>query len=429
MRGAPSRLEAHRHRRDRAAPVLVGPEGAVRPRGQRSPPEGDGTMRRSTERILVSHAGTLPRPDDLQAMRDEGRDVEFEKRLPSAVAEVVGKQAEMGIDIVNDGEYSKLNFTHYVRDRLGGLEFPDYKPGEGPQRSIVARDARDFPEFHKAGLGGFNFARAAGFNPRNLNPTVLCTGPLTYIGRELAQKDIANLKAAAQGLGVEPFLPAVAPGTIEHWLFNRYYKNDEELLFAIADAMHEEYQAITDAGLALQIDDPDLPDGWQMFPDMSVDDYRRYADVRVEALNHALRGIPESQVRLHVCWGSGHGPHKNDIPLEHIVDVIFKVRAECYSIEASNPRHEHEWRVFENVKLPEGKTLMPGVIGHVTDLIEHPRLVADRLIRYARLVGRENVVAGTDCGIGSRVGHGEIAWAKLQAMVEGARIASQELWA
>ncbi|MFI5269630.1 MAG: epoxyalkane--coenzyme M transferase, partial [Chloroflexota bacterium] len=199
-------------------------------------------------------------------------------------------------------------------------------------------------------------------------------------------------------------------------------------LFAIAEAMHEEFKAITDAGLILQIDDPDLPDGWQIYPEMTVGDYRNYAELRVEALNHALRGIPEEQVRLHVCWGSGHGPHTNDIPLKHIVDLIFKVHAQCYSIEASNPRHDHEWRVFETVKLPEGKMLMPGVVGHVTNLIEHPQLVADRLVRYAKLVGRENVQAGTDCGLGHRVGHGEIAWAKLEALAEGARLASQELW-
>jgi 5-methyltetrahydropteroyltriglutamate--homocysteine methyltransferase len=192
--------------------------------------------------------------------------------------------------------------------------------------------------------------------------------------------------------------------------------------------MHEEYRLIADAGLNLQIDDPDLPDGWQMFPEMSVDDYRRYARVRVEALNHALRGIPEEQVRLHICWGSGHGPHKNDLPLEHLVDLVLEVHAQVYSIEAANPRHAHEWRVWQHVKLPQGKSLMPGVAGHATDIIEHPRLVADRLVRYAGLVGKENVVAGTDCGVGSRVWNAEIAWAKFEALVEGARLASAELW-
>jgi 5-methyltetrahydropteroyltriglutamate--homocysteine methyltransferase len=228
---------------------------------------------------------------------------------------------------------------------------------------------------------------------------------------------------------VEGFLPAIAPGTIEHWLFNQHYASDEEFLYAIADAMHAEYKAITDAGLNLQIDDPDLPDGWQMFPEMSVDDYRRYAALRVEALNHALRDIPVEQIRLHVCWGSGHGPHQNDIPLEHIVDIILSVKAQVYSIEAANPRHDHEWRVWRDfAKLPEGKSLMPGVVGHATDIIEHPRLVADRLVRYAELVGKENVMAGTDCGVGTRVFNAEIAWGKFAALVEGARLASRELW-
>lgn len=385
-------------------------------------------MKRSTDRILVSHAGTLPRPADLQEIVDAGQDraEEARGRLPSAVAEVLRKQAAVGVDVVNDGEYSKLNFTHYVQQRFSGLETP--QPGQSmPNRSIVARDKAEFPGFHERG-GGFRFNAASGVNPANINPGMLCSGPLRYVGQVAAQADIANIKAAAEGLDVEPFLPAIAPGTIEHWLFNAHYKDDEELLFAVAEAMREEYKAITDAGLLLQIDDPDLPDGWQMFPDMSVDDYRTYARLRVDALNHALRDIPTEQIRLHVCWGSGHGPHKNDLPLEHLVDVILNVRAGCYSIEASNPRHEHEWRVWQTAKLPDGASLMPGVVGHASDVVEHPRLVADRLVRYAGLVGRENVIAGTDCGIGSRVGHGEIAWAKLAAMAEGARIASSELW-
>jgi 5-methyltetrahydropteroyltriglutamate--homocysteine methyltransferase len=222
-------------------------------------------------------------------------------------------------------------------------------------------------------------------------------------------------------------LPAVAPGTIEHWLFNHYYKDDEALLFAIADAMHEEYKLITDSGLNVQIDDPDLPDGWQMFPHMTVGDYRKYATLRVEALNHALRGIPEEQVRLHICWGSGHGPHKNDLPLEHFVDVVLQVHAQVYSIEAANPRHEHEWRVWEHTRLPSGKSLMPGVVGHATDIVEHPRLVADRLVRYANLVGKENVIAGTDCGVGS-VWNDEIAWAKFSYCRRGTHCLA-ELWA
>jgi 5-methyltetrahydropteroyltriglutamate--homocysteine methyltransferase len=388
-------------------------------------------MRRSTERILVSHAGTVPRPAALQEMyaAGESRRAEFAAMLPGAVREVVLQQARVGIDIANDGELSKRNFSHYARERLAGIAQPEQTPTQVGNRNIVARDAHDFPQFHAR--GGGRLVRADTPPPTstgNVNPTILCTGPLTYIGREATELDIANLRAALDGLDVEGFLPAVAPGTIEHWLFNQYYQTDEDLLFAIADAMHHEYKLITDAGLNIQIDDPDLPDGWQMFPDMTIDEYRAYASVRIEALNHALRDIPEEQIRLHVCWGSGHGPHKNDIPLEHIVDLILDVTAQVYSVEAANPRHDHEWRVWQTTRLPEGKSLMPGVVGHATDIIEHPRLVADRLVRYAGIVGKQNLIAGTDCGVGSRVFNAEIAWAKFEALAEGARLASRELW-
>ena len=372
-------------------------------------------MRRSTERILVSHAGTAPRPAN-------------SADLASAVKEVVRKQAEVGIDIVNDGELSKSNFTNYVRDRLGGIA-PASNDAQLAPRNINARDLREFPEFFATGGGGFGRNRPGipGI-PVAFGQRMMVSGPLTYVGGDTVATDVANMKAALDGLDVEPFLPAVAPGTVEHWLYNQHYASDEEFLFALADALHHEYKAITDAGLNLQIDDPDLPDGWQMFPEMSVADYQAYATLRVDALNHALRDIPEEQIRLHVCWGSGLGPHKNDIDLRDIIDVIMRVKASVYSIEAANPRHQHEWRVWQEVKLPEGKSLMPGVIGHATDIVEHPRAVADRLIQYADLVGKENVIAGTDCGVGSRVWNGEIAWAKFSAMAEGARIASRDLW-
>lgn len=370
-------------------------------------------MRRSTQRILVSHAGTLPKP---AAVAD----------LPAAVRAAVKRQAEVGIDIVNDGELSKSNFTTYVRDRLAGIE-PASQSAELPPRNINARDLKEFPEFFASGGGGFGRGQRRVSAGAAMGPMV-CTSPIRYVGHATTRADIENIKAAVEGLDVEPFLPAVAPGTIEHWLYNQHYATDEDLLFAVADAMHEEYKLITDSGLCLQIDDPDLPDGWQMFPSMSVDDYRRYASVRVEAINRALRDIPEEQVRLHICWGSGLGPHKNDIDLRDIIDIVLRVKAQVYSIEAANARHQHEWRVWREVKLPEGKSLMPGVISHATDIVEHPRLVADRLVQYAGLVGKENVIAGTDCGVGSRVWNGEIAWAKFEAMVEGARIASQELW-
>jgi 5-methyltetrahydropteroyltriglutamate--homocysteine methyltransferase len=258
---------------------------------------------------------------------------------------------------------------------------------------------------------------------------VVCTGPLTFVGHTALQADIDNLRAAVQGLpDVEPFLSAVAPGTIEHWMQNDYYQNAEDFLAAIADAMHEEYKAITDAGFLLQIDDPDLADAWQIQRHMRVADYRQFAALRIEALNYALRDIPEESVRFHMCWGSYHGPHTCDIPLRDIVDLVLTVKAVGYSIEASNPCHDHEWQVWKDVKLPDGKVLIPGVVGHASDFVEHPELVAERLMKYASVVGRERVIAGTDCGLGTRVGHPKIAWAKFQSLVAGARLATRQLW-
>jgi len=378
----------------------------------------------STERILVTHAGSLPRPPDLRAMvvaksGGEGHDTAaLDRRLTEAVAETVQMQIEVGIDIVNDGELSKFNFTDYVRGRIAGYEA---RPNSGRRRlSIIARDERKFAGYFAANT------RAQALGP----PTMpVCVEPLRYVGQAELKKDLDNFKSALEGVSpAGAYLPANTPGTIEHWIANEYYKSDEEFVFAIAEAMSEEYRAIVDAGYLLQIDDPDLPDGWNCIPDITLPDYRKYAEMRVAALNHALRGIPHEKVRLHVCWGSFHGPHHDDIPLRDIIDLIFQVNAGSYSIEASNPCHAHEWRVFEDVRLPEGATLIPGVVGHCTDFIEHPDLVAERLVRYARLVGRENVLAGTDCGLGSRVGHPSICWAKFAAMAEGARRATKILW-
>jgi 5-methyltetrahydropteroyltriglutamate--homocysteine methyltransferase len=262
-----------------------------------------------------------------------------------------------------------------------------------------------------------------------LSNPVFCVAPLQYIGQAQVQADIDNLGAALTEVQFEEaVLTAIAPGTIEHWLHNEYYKSDEDFLFAIAEAMNAEYKAITDAGFLLQIDDPDLADAWQIQAGMSVDEYRSFADVRVESINVALQGVPRDRVRLHVCWGSIHGPHKNDIPLRHIADLILKVNAGVYSVEASNPRHEHEWRVWQDFNLPAGTVLMPGVVGHASDFVEHPELVAERIMRYASVVGRENVIAGTDCGLGGRVGHERLVWAKFESMAEGARIATKRLW-
>jgi len=389
-------------------------------------------MKRDAGRILTTHAGSLPRSEELkQAVfaRAEGRPYDRDalaKLLKSEVAEVVRKQIACGVDSVNDGEVGKTNFNNYVRERLAGFETRPYVPGKSPKPlSIAGRDLLKFPEYFEA--GGRGFGAFAGAGPSR--PQVFCVAPLKYVGHAALKDDLENFRAALRGAKVpEAFLSANTPGTIEHWLRNEHYADEEAFVYAIAEAMREEYKAIVDAGFLLQIDDPDLPDGWQMYPGMSVAGYRRYATMRVDALNHALRGIPRESIRLHVCWGSFHGPHQHDIPLERIVDIIFRVRASAYSIEASNPCHQHEWRVFEDVKLPGGAVLIPGVVGHYSDFIEHPELVAERLVRYAKLVGRENVMGGTDCGLGPRVGHAKIAWAKLEALAAGARLATKRLW-
>jgi 5-methyltetrahydropteroyltriglutamate--homocysteine methyltransferase len=382
-------------------------------------------MKRSTERIIVSHAGSLSRPPQLREMvaaKDTGKPYDqkaLDELLRKSVAEVVRKQAECGIDVVNDGELSKVSFSNYARERLGGVELQPVNPAKH-RSPIWGRDNQEFAEY---------FVVRPAFGGQVTTHDIVCTGPLKYIGTAGVQTDIANFKAALQNVKVEEaFLPAVAPGTIEHWLRNEYYKTDADYLEAIANAMHEEYKAIVDAGFILQIDDPDLPDGWQMNPQMDVPAYHKYADLRIEALNHALRDLPIDRIRFHTCWGSYKGPHKYDIPLKDIVDLILKVKAECYSLECSNPVHDADWHVWETVKLPAGKSFMPGVAGHCSDFIESPVLIADRLIQYAKLMGRENVIAGTDCGLGTRVGHPSVAWAKFQAMAEGARLATKQLW-
>jgi len=380
---------------------------------------------RSDDRILTTHAGALPRPDtirDMQNARMQGKPYDqsrMDAQLPGAVADVVRRQAECGLDSVDDGEFGKINFTHYLIDRMAGLETrPVREDEEYHALNMINRDRRKFPGYFE------NYRRVGipGGRP-------VCVGPLRYVGQEAIARDLTNLKAALANVDVaEAFVPTNTPGTAEHWIGNEYYPDDEALVYAIADALHEEYRAIADAGFVLHLDNPDLPDAWNIFPDMDLAQYRRYAAMRVEALNHALQGIPREQTRLHVCWGSFHGPHHDDIPLRDIANLIFQVPVASYSIESSNPCHEHEWRVFEEIKLPDGATLVPGVVGHHSDFIEHPDLVAERLVRYANLVGRENVIGGTDCGIGPRVGHPSICWAKLEALAEGARRATRQLW-
>ena len=380
-------------------------------------------MKRSADRILTSHAGSLPRPPALLEMnrarlRGEAIDRDtWAAAVRTGVADVVRQQIDAGVDIVNDGEYSKGNFLNYGDERLAGFERLPVTSGPS---TFMRRDFKKFAEFYQEtypnlGAGG-----------RLVQP--MCTGPISYKGQEAIQFDIANLKAALDGATVEEaFLPAIAPGTFGRGQ-NQFYATEEAFLFAIAGAMKEEYRAIVDAGFILQIDDPGLPDTWDLLdPEPAVADYRAYALVRIEALNSALAGLPEDRVRYHICWGSWSGAHTTDLPLKDIVDILLQVRAQTYSVEAANVRHEHEWKVWRDVKLPDGKILMPGVVTHKTNVVEHPELVADRIVQYANLVGRENVIAGTDCGLGGR-SHPQIAWAKLRVLREGADLATKELW-
>jgi 5-methyltetrahydropteroyltriglutamate--homocysteine methyltransferase len=336
--------------------------------------------------------------------------------------DVVRKQSAAGIDVISDGEVGKLGFggIGYYGRRLSGLSTRPVKPGEPPFMALYTGERLEFADFYK----DLNFG--AGVNER-----AVCSAPVTYIGQQEAAQATADFRTALAEANVpmqEAFVCALSPGWLEHFFYNEHYANEEQYVFALADAIKHEYKAIVDAGFILQIDDPALPDTYDMIvPAPTIAEYRKFAEVRVEALNHALQGLPEDRVRYHICWGSWHGPHTHDLPLEHVVDLMLKIRAGAYSLEAANARHEHEWKLWKNVKLPDGKILIPGVVTHHTNVVEHPEVVADRIIRYANLVGRKNVIAGTDCGMGLRV-HPQIAWAKFKALAEGAALASRELW-
>lgn len=402
-------------------------------------------MRNSSERVLTTHAGSLPRPQnliDLNAARSQGRGDEtaFRAELSAAVTGVLRKQQELGIDVPNDGEYGHAMRTtidygawwSYVFARLGGLELVDvalWDVQRSPARPGVIQlgsfgDRRDWQTFAEAYADPESGA-LMGAKPTK---TPVCRAPLTYIGKDAVQHDIANVKAAMAATGAtEGFLNAVAPGSCARF-GNEYYATEEEFLEAAADVMREEYTAIIDAGLILQLDDPCIAENWdQINPAPSVEDYKKFTMIRVEALNHAIRDLPADRIRFHLCWGSWHGPHTTDIPMADIVDVMLAVNAGAYMFEAGNVRHEHEWKVWQDVKLPDGKIIMPGVVSHATNVVEHPELVADRIVRFADCVGRENVIASTDCGLGGRV-HPQIAWAKLQSLTEGAKLASDQLW-
>ncbi|HEX6511593.1 MAG TPA: cobalamin-independent methionine synthase II family protein [Chloroflexota bacterium] len=377
-------------------------------------------MERSGDRILTTHTGSLPRPDDLvellYASETEGsRPEALELRVKQAVADVVRQQIEAGVDVVNDGEMSKVSYSTYPTTRLTGFEAAVHVPRR------PRPDARDFPEWDNQTVSQRGSSRVK---------RLACSGPVRYTGHDALQRDIANLTAALDGLhAAEAFMTAASPGVIAVFQPNQYYPSTEAYLMALADAMREEYEAIYQAGFLLQLDCPDFT-GLSAIevpgappPDLSL---------RVEALNHAVAGIPAERMRLHLCWGNYEGPHHTDVPLKRIIGDVLKAKPVGLSFEGANPRHEHEWNVFEEVKLPDGKAIIPGVLDSTTNYIEHPELVAQRLTRYSAVVGRENVIAGTDCGFGTFAGtptvHPAIVLAKLQSMVEGARLASQELW-
>jgi 5-methyltetrahydropteroyltriglutamate--homocysteine methyltransferase len=404
-------------------------------------------MKGSDDRILTTHVGSLPRPDDLieaNRRREAGETVDesgFQAQLRAAVGNIVRHQTELGIAVPNDGEFgksmgSRVNYgawLSYSFHRLGGLDLaggPDMhmaparrsRPGEPVLTSFG--DRRDRVRFAAAYTDPESGITTG---PRPATGPV-CVAPLSYIGGNAIRADIANFKAALAAAGIEEgFMTAIAPGSTTR-IGNAYYPTYEEFVFAAAEAMREEYKAILDAGLVLQLDDPALATNWDMInPEPNVEEYRKFAMVQVEALNHAIRGLPKDRIRFHLCWGSWHGPHTTDIAMRDIVEVMLKVDAQAYSFEAGNVRHEHEWNLWQDVKLPDDKLILPGVVSHATNVVEHPELVAERILRFANLVGRERVIASTDCGLGGRV-HPQIAWAKLEALAEGAALASRQLW-
>jgi 5-methyltetrahydropteroyltriglutamate--homocysteine methyltransferase len=387
-------------------------------------------MKRSTDRILTTHVGSLIRPQALQEImraKQGGQSYDqagYEACLKQSVADVVGRQAEIGVDVISDGEYGKaISWNQYVVERLSGFELRSIPSGYRP--GTPGADRTRFKEF---------YAELDVREPMANAKMVACVGPVKYIGQAIVQRDIDNFKAALKGRKVEEaFMPVVAPSSVLPDRKDEYYKGEEEWLAAVTEAMRTEYKMIVDAGFVLQIDDARAATAFdRMVPPGTFDDYRRWLAKFVESLNHALEGIPEDRVRYHVCWGSWPGPHVSDVALRDIVDLILKVRAGAYVIESANPRHEHEWQVWKTAKLPPGRVLIPGVISHATNVVEHPELIAERTVRFANLVGRENVMIGTDCGFAQgtfyRRVHPTIMWAKFEALVEGARLATKQLW-
>jgi 5-methyltetrahydropteroyltriglutamate--homocysteine methyltransferase len=390
-------------------------------------------MKHSLDRILVTHAGSLPRPDALiAAFRDNAPSERIDEALKGAVADVIDEQLRAGVDVVNDGEFGKPSMSAvdygawatYLYGRLSGFSFREpNNPGELLQRLFGdSKDRADFRAFYAA-----SFEASANTASRTYKVPVN-TGPVTYVGQAAVQRDIANLKSAIADRRVEEaFLSAVFTGV--QFDIGEYYKTKEEQAVAIAEAIREEYKAIVDSGLCLQIDDPLLVNEYELRFSMSGDlaGFRKWAEWHIELLNHALRDLPQEKIRYHLCWGSWIGPHSTDLPMRDVADLMLKINASQYSFEAANPQHEHEWRVWETTKLPQGKALIPGVVTHKTSILERPEVVAERIVRFANVVGRENVIAGTDCGLGGRTDPA-LAWAKLKALSDGARLATEELW-
>jgi len=397
-------------------------------------------MKRSIDRILTSHVGSLPRPDDLVALyATDAPDSTLLPRLKSAVAEVVHQQADAGITVVNDGEYGKAMrravdfgaWWSYVYDRLAGFELREETAKKGRAAwTFGSKERKDYAAFYASEASAAqnsNTTQTATSSARLYGLT--CTEPVRYTGQAAIRRDVENMAAALRGTKADDvFMTSISPASLQV-LPNEHYKTPEEYAFALADAIREEYQAIVDAGFVLQVDDPALVNAYDWRYSMTDDlaGYRKWAAFQVEVMNHALKGIPEDRVRFHICWGSWHGPHEGDVPLRDMVDLLLKVNAQGYVIEAANVRHEHEWKVWAKTQLPEGKLLIPGVVSHATNVLEHPELVADRIVRFAKVAGRENVIAGTDCGLGGRI-HPQLAWSKLKALSQGAARASKELW-
>jgi 5-methyltetrahydropteroyltriglutamate--homocysteine methyltransferase len=380
-------------------------------------------MHRSRDRFLTTHTGSLPRPEDLIRMmyaKEEGVPVDpiaLAARVKTAVAELVKKQADSGVDLINDGEMSKPSYATYIKDRLDGFG--------GTGNTFIYQDVHEFPMLEK---------RVFGDPGRSRRKTPACNAPISVRDREAAIVDADNLKTALASVkSTGGFMSAASPGVVSLFFRNDYYKDFETYIYAIADAMRYEYEIVSKAGFVLQIDCPDLGMGRHIqYADLSLADFRKRAQLHVEALNHAVANIPAEQLRMHVCWGNYEGPHHRDVPMADIIDIVFSAKPNAISFEAANPRHAHEWTVFEKVKLPDGKVLIPGVLESKSNFIEHPELIAQRISHYARLVGRENVIAGSDCGYGTWVGQAavdpDVVFAKLAAMAEGARIASKQFW-